>query len=263
MPPVHHRTVEQLAAADSPVHRLDPRAKLVACLAFVICSSVLPAWPLWRFTPLAALVIVALAFARLPWGFVLLRSLMVLPFVGLVALFLPFTRGSEAIWTWEAAGISIFREGVELALAILVKGALAILAVGWLVFTTPFFKLLLALRSFRVPKVIVAVLGFLFRYLDLLADESLRVRRARLARSPGRARRWQGRSTGGMVGRLLLRTIDRAERVHRSMVARGYDGEVRILGRLAWRRADLGFVCILVLLLGPAAAAGWFLGGGA
>jgi cobalt/nickel transport system permease protein len=256
---LHHRTVEQLAAADSPVHRLDPRAKLVACLAFVICASVLPPWPLWRYVPLLVLVLVALAMARLPWGFVMARTLLVLPFVGLVALFLPFTRGTDVLWTWQALGLSVYREGIELALSILIKGGLAILGVSWLVFTTPFHRLLLAFRALGAPRVIAAVLGFLFRYLDLLADEGLRVRRARLARSPGRIRRWRGRSTEGLVGRLLLRTLDRAERVHRAMVARGYDGEVRILSRLHWRTSDLGFLLLCALLLGPAAASGFLL----
>ena len=260
---MHHRTVEQLAAGDSIVHRLDPRAKLVAVLAFVIVSAVLPAWPLVRFAPLAGLVVVGLAFARLPWAFVLARCLLVLPFVGLVAIFLPFTRGEQVLVELPGVGLPIYREGLQLALAILVKGTLAILAVSWLVFTTPFHRLLLSLRALKVPRVIVAVLGFLFRYLDLLADEGLRARRARQARSPGRARRWRGRSTGGLVGRLLLRTLDRAERVHRAMVARGYDGEVHTLGRLVFRPADLAFSLLALGLLAPATAAGWLLGGAA
>ena len=259
---MHHRTIEQLAAADGPVHRLDPRAKLIACLAFVVCASSMPAWPLWRFAPLAGLVLIGLALARLPWGFVLTRTALVLPFVGLVALFLPFTRGEQVLVRVEWLGLTIYLEGTQLALAILAKGVLAILAVCWLVFTTPFRRVLLSLRSFRVPKVIVAVLGFLFRYLDLMADESLRVRRARAARSPGRTRRWRGRSTGGLVGRLLLRTLDRAERVHRAMVARGYDGEVHSVGRLEFGRADLGFSALGAALLASATAAGWLLGGG-
>lgn len=260
---MHHRTVEQLAAADSPVHRLDPRVKLLVVLALVVGISLMPGWPPESFVPLVAVLLLGLAVARLPFGFVFSRVLMVLPFVGLVALFLPFTRGSQVIVCWDALGLCVYREGLELAAAIGCKGALAVLAVSWLVFSTPFQRLLLALRALRVPRVIVAVLGFLFRYLDLMADESLRVRRARDARSPGRTRRWRGRSTGGLVGRLLLRTLDRAERVHRAMVARGYDGEVRVLGRIAVGRADLAFVLLALGLLAPATAAGWWLGGGA
>jgi len=226
---VHHRTVERLAAGDSPIHRLDPRVKLVSVLVFVICVSLLPKSPMFFYLAPAGLVIAILALARLPLGFVFSRTLLVLPFVGLVALFLPFTRGPTELFHLEGLGLSVYAEGLELAAAILAKGVLAILAVESLVFTTRFHRLLLAMRWLRVPRAVVAILGFLFRYLDLLSNESLRVQRARRARTPGRTRRLRGRSTGGMVGRLLLRTLGRAERIHRAMVARGFDGEIRTL----------------------------------
>jgi cobalt/nickel transport system permease protein len=238
---MHHRTVEQLAASDSPIHRLDPRVKLLVLLCYVICVAVLPAWPVFAFIPFLLFSVTALAIARLPAMFVVSRVMAVLPFVFLVAVFLPFTRGQDVLFRPEGFFLTVYKEGTLLALGVLMKGVLAILGVCCLVFTTPFSRLLLALRHFKMPKVLVAVLGFLFRYLDLLADESLRVRRARRLRSLGRARKMRWRSTGGMVGRLLLRTLDRAERVHRCMVARGYDGEVRVLDNPGMKKSDLRF----------------------
>lgn len=260
---MHHRTVEQLAAGDSVVHRLDPRAKLVATLLFVVLCAAMPSWPPGRFVPLVLLVLAAISAARLPWTFVLGRTLMVLPFVGVLAVFLPFTRGHTLLWSWHWAGIGIYAEGLHMAVGILLKGVVAILATSWLVFSTPFNNLMLAMRWMGAPKVVVAVLGFLFRYLDLMADEGMRVARARKARTPGRIRRWRSRSTGGMVGRLLLRTLDRAERVHRAMVARGYDGEVRVLSPLRFGRSDLIFFFLFAMVFGLAAYVGiewraWF-----
>ncbi len=248
---VHHRTVEQLASGNSVIHRLDARVKLLMTLVFVLLCAVIPGWPLVRFVPLLLLVLLGIAMARLPWLFVLRRVLVVFPFVGVLAVFLPFTKGTTLLWHWDWAGISIYQQGLEMAAGILTKGAIAILAVSWLVFTTPFGRLLLAMRWFGAPRIVVAVLGFLFRYLDLMADESMRVRRARRARSPRRINRWASRSTGGMVGRLLLRTLDRAERVHAAMVSRGYDGEVRVLVPLRFARLDLAFgVPALLVLVG-------------
>lgn len=254
---MHHRTVEQLAAGKSLIHGLDPRAKLITTLSFVVLCAALPPWPPERFAPLLGLVLVGIALARLPWRFVLGRTLMVLPFVGVLAVFLPFTKGHTLLWAWDWAGIGVYEEGLELAAGIVAKGVIAILAVSWLVFTTPFNSLLLAMRWIRAPRVVVAVLGFLFRYMDLMADESMRVARARKSRSPGRVKRWKSRSTGGMVGRLLLRTLDRAERVHRAMVSRAYDGEVHVLSPLHFRRVDIGFGFISVLVLAGAGVFGF------
>ncbi|MBN2498655.1 MAG: cobalt ECF transporter T component CbiQ [Deltaproteobacteria bacterium] len=260
---MHHHRVERLAAGTSCVHALDPRAKLLACLGFVIAAASLPGWPPSRFAPLLVLVAAGLAAARLPWGFVLGRTLLVLPFVGLLVVLLPLTRGQDELWRSPGTALIVYREGLELALAILVKAVLAVLAVGWLVFTTPLYRLLEALRALRVPAAVVASLGFLFRYLDLMTDEGLRMRRARQARSPAGPRRLRIRSTGSLVGRLLLRTLERAERIHLAMLARGHDGELRSLEQLAWRRADGLFALLAFAALGAAALLGVWWGGAA
>ncbi len=76
----------------------------------------------------------------------------------------------------------------------------------------------------------------MWRYLFVLADEALRLLRARQARSgqtdrpglkPGGSLSWRGRVAGGMAGSLFLRAFERSDRIYMAMVARGYDGEVR------------------------------------
>lgn len=258
---MHHRTIEQLAAGTSPAHRLDARVKIVLVVTFVVTVTLLPQQPQLVFLPPALLVATALALARLPWGFVLRRVLVVLPFVLLVAAFLPFTRGRQELWRAPGGWPVVFREGTLLALTVFIKGVLAVLAVGFLVFTTPFMQLLRALRALRLPRVIVATLSFLFRYLDLLADQSARVHRARLARSPGGSGRAAWRAAGGSVGRLLLRALDRAERVYLAMLARGYDGEIRLLARMQMRPADGLVLVVGLLLVIGLALGGWWLGG--
>jgi cobalt/nickel transport system permease protein len=51
------------------------------------------------------------------------------------------------------------------------------------------------------------------------------------------------RTYGSLIGNLLLRSMERAERVYRAMVARGFDGEIRVLRRSSFRWTDIGFVC--------------------
>ena len=41
-----------------------------------------------------------------------------------------------------------------------------------------------------------------------------------------------------MLGVLLHRSLDRAERIHRAMLARGFDGTIPTLERLGWRLGD-------------------------
>ncbi len=102
--------------------------------------------------------------------------------------------------------------------------------------STPFPDLLAAMRAVHVPKLLVAVIGLMWRYLFVLADEAMRLMRARDARSghpvdtpyrTGGSLAWRAHVTGGMAGNLFMRSFDRGERIYAAMAARGYDGEVR------------------------------------
>jgi cobalt/nickel transport system permease protein len=71
----------------------------------------------------------------------------------------------------------------------------------------------------------------MYRYIFLLAEESLRMTRARDSRSAVLERQpspiFQAKTTGSMIGSLLLRSFERSERVHQAMVARGYQGVIQ------------------------------------
>jgi cobalt/nickel transport system permease protein len=68
------------------------------------------------------------------------------------------------------------------------------------------------------------------RYLFLLRNEVATMRAARQARSFGRGTTWnRWKVSAQLIGMLLIRGMRRADRVHRAMNARGYNGEVRLL----------------------------------
>lgn len=112
------------------------------------------------------------------------------------------------------------------------RNSLAVLAVLTLAGTTPAPRLLAALRRLGVPAALVETLQFMDRYAHVLRDELRRMRLARRSRSFGRRglRAWL--SPGGLLGPLLLRAMERGERVHAAMLARGWDG--------TWRTLDAG-----------------------
>jgi len=98
----------------------------------------------------------------------------------------------------------------------------------------------------------------MWRYLFVIVDEVLRLLRARTARSAetglpnhksGGSVLWRARVTGGMAGSLLLRSIERSDRIYNAMLSRGYDGEVRSLAHPALRRADWIILAALLALL--------------
>ena len=131
------------------------------------------------------------------------------------------------------------RSGLWLLFGATVKAMLAATAVILLMATTPFGRLLNALRHLGVPLFFIDILAMTQRYLSLLMGEATRLRRAAIAR--GYAPKWLPQSViiGRLAGNLFLRSYERAERVYGAMRLRGYRGllpstPLAPLGRTDW-----------------------------
>jgi cobalt/nickel transport system permease protein len=169
-----------------------------------------------------------------------------LPFM-LAALPLVFTRPGDPLATIDLGPLSltISGQGLQEFTTIALKSWVSVQAALLLAFTTPFHDLIDALRELRLPRIMVAIIGFMYRYLAVMADEASRMNRARTSRSAdpggrgGGSIRWRAMVTGRMVGSLFLRSYERSERVFAAMQARGFDGEFRYLSGPALRRGEL------------------------
>jgi cobalt/nickel transport system permease protein len=252
---VRNHFLERYLQGTSPIHRLDPRLKLLATLAFVIVATSTPpqAWP--AFLLLAALAIGAVVLSRVPPGEALKRSAVALPFAGMAALSLLFTRTGQIVWSWSLLGwrIAITDQGAMLFASILIKSWLSILVSGLLVDSTPFPELLVALHALGVPSVLAAIISFMYRYLFVLVDEAMRLQTARDARSAGTGGTlsWRVQVLGGMIGSLFIRSYERSERIYAAMLSRGYAGQVRTLTRSRWQvRDSWAALCWGILLAG-------------
>jgi cobalt/nickel transport system permease protein len=149
-----------------------------------------------------------------------------------------FTRPGDPIATVALGPISltISGQGLREFTTIALKSWVSVQVALLLTFTTPFHDLVDGLRELRLPRVMVAIVSFMYRYLAVLSGEASRMMRARASRSaevPGRRSggtiRWRAAGTGAMVGSLFLRSYERSERIYAAMQARGFDGELRYL----------------------------------
>lgn len=176
---------------------------------------------------------------------VFLRSLIALPFI-LIALPTVFTKPGDPVYELFLGLFTLTAtvEGLEFFASVLIKSWVSVTAAVILTSTTPALGLLSALRSLKLPEILVAVVMLMYRYLFVLVEEAQRLLRARTSRSAavgsgsGGSLVWRASSAGGMAGSLFIRTLDRSERIYMAMLARGYDGSIRQrtsapLGRLA------------------------------
>jgi cobalt/nickel transport system permease protein len=210
--------LERHSEGDGPLHRLEPRVKLVAALLFVV---VVVATPLggWRLLAAEGLVLAfVVGLSGVPPREMISRWLSFLVLVGFLAAMVGLSHPER-----KELGIA----GV--VLAIVAKNSLAFLAMLVLANVTPFPKLLDALRRLGVPVVLVSTLQFMYRYLYVLTDELDRMVKARRSRTFRRSGRLDWGLLTGLIGVLFLRSLERGERVHNAMLARGWDGTIRTL----------------------------------
>jgi cobalt/nickel transport system permease protein len=247
-------------AGDSPIHRLDPRVKVVLALLFILTVSLTPFAAFGTYGLLWAVVMAAVLLAHVGPGYVVRRSMVALPFA-LAAVTLPFTIPGEPLWVLPLwGGLTLSVEGTARFVSILVKSWISVQMAILLVTVTPFSDLLWGLRALHVPQPLIAIVGFMYRYLFVLADEVLRMVRARAARSatlPGRRSGgslwWRGKVAGRMAGSLMIRSFERSERIYSAMLARGYRGEMHVLAPPRLERADFivlaGAIGLLAMIL--------------
>ena len=156
------------------------------------------------------LLLVAIVWAGIPLGYVASRLLAIAPILVAIALSVPLGRHfDDASWT--------------LGLQLVTRGLLCFLTVLVLVNTTPIEALTAALRRLGAPALLVTIFSLMVRYQSTLLDELGRMRRARLARTFDRRGTARWTTAAGLIGRALVRSYERSERVHAAMLARGYD----------------------------------------
>jgi cobalt/nickel transport system permease protein len=229
--------LDALSRRDSPVHRLDPRAKLLATIAFLAAVVSWSRYEIVGLLPLAAYPLVLCSAGRVRLGFVAKKLLVVAPFVLMLGAFNPIfdTAPREVV-----AGVAI-PGGWLSYMSILLRFALTVAAAIALVAVTGMNPVCAAAEKLGAPRIFVAQLALLYRYLFVLAAQAQRMQRASELRAPGRPRR-SFALYGSMVGHLLLRTLDRAQRIHLAMRCRGFDGQIPLLRPLRLRTWDAVFL---------------------
>ena len=239
----------------SPVHRLDPRAKIVGLIAvtLVAVSTPVEAWPVFV---ACALVLVGVAYlARVRVDDVWRRARFVLPLVLLAALLIPLFRTGGA--TYSLGPLTLHEEGLETFAAVAAKATLGTVAAVLLGATTTFPAVLRGLEAMRVPRLLVLIAAFMYRYLFVIVEEVSRMRAALAARGYQPRNALHAGALGRVATALFLRTYSRGERVYVAMLARGYDGRMPRLVPLVFGRADIAFVvCVLAALVPLRVAAG-------
>jgi len=187
------------------VHRLPAGTKLAAAMTGILLVVLLPPAAWAAYAAIAAGLVIVAHLANADLRQLLLRLLLLEPFVLGIALLALLRPG-----------------GWPTFLSMLAKSTLCLACMIVLTATTRFSDLLAVLWRIRVPALLVTTLALMHRYLFVLVEEMARMQRARRSRTFVRDRASAWRGSAQVAGQLFVRTSERAERVYLAMCARGW-----------------------------------------
>jgi cobalt/nickel transport system permease protein len=246
-----HAYIDEHSGIDSFIHRLDPRIKIITFVGFVF-FIIFTQPTSWLTFLLYGLILVSLiALSKIPVRHILKKSLVVVPFVLVVAVFIPFMKHGAGGYSFGPVGLHISQGGLMVFWNVLIKSYLSVLCMIMLTASTRFSDLLKGFEKLKCPQLIIMVLSFMYRYIFVIEDEFMKMKQAKASRSVGDSKWVNMKALANMVGVLFVRAYERAESVYLAMSSRGFDGTIRTIHHFQIKTADIIFLsAMLVSLIG-------------
>ena len=220
------------------IHGLPSHLKIIAALSFILIVVATPVTQWGAFIAYFLWLFAVVKVAQIPFATLFKRALIEIPFI-FFAILMPFFGSGEKI---AVGPLDLYREGLIAGSGIVVKGTLGVMTAIILSTSTTAREILRGLERLRLPVLMVQIASFMLRYVNVVNDEMERMKVARESRGfeATGMKSWKVLATA--AGALFIRSYERGERVHLSMLSRGYEGilpqEERMkIDALVWLKA--------------------------
>ncbi|HHT64625.1 MAG: energy-coupling factor transporter transmembrane component T family protein [Caldicoprobacterales bacterium] len=225
-------TIGQYYPSDSPIHRLDPRTKLVITFLFIVIIFFVRYYSGYLF--ILAFMALTIAFSKIPFKYIL-KGLKPLLFIILLTFFINifFTPGETTLFTFWFVRVTEegLRQGLfmTLRLVFLVTGtSLLTLTTSPIALTDGIELLLKPLTAIRFPSHELAMMMTIaLRFIPTLLEETDKIMKAQMARGADF-------ESGNLIQRakslipllvpLFISAFRRADELAMAMEARCYRG---------------------------------------
>ncbi|MBQ2665912.1 cobalt ECF transporter T component CbiQ [Methanobrevibacter sp.] len=242
---------DDLASKDSPIHNLEGRIKLISTI-FIILVCVISKE---IFIPviLEIMLLVILKIARLSYWDSAKRLLMLLPFGGAVIIFQPFIQPGTIIWSYS--WLHVTDVGLNWAILLLVRMIVCLTAIIIYSSTTPLQEMASSFRKLKMPRDLAMILSIMVRFLFLFVDELAAIRKSQKARnfdihSEKTPYKWRVKQVGYTIGMMFLKAYEQGERVHKSMVSRGFsDASEMFDEKKSPEKSDYIYLLIIIIVV--------------
>ena len=234
--------MEKFVGEDTFIHNIDPRCKTVLTILFTITVISFGRYETVMLLPLFAFPLFIIINSEIPVMYLTKKILFVSPFAFSIAIVNPFIEHQTVTYIGSIPISGGWLSFTSIMLRFFLTSGVALL----LLLTTGMYDISKALEKLGVPRIFTMQLFFLCRYIFSLTEDASRIERARAARSFGN----KGKGVkvfNHIISSLFVRSLERAERVYAAMRCRGFDGSVKTLHQMSWKKSDTLFLLLWTL----------------
>ena len=242
---------DELASKQSPIHNLEGRIKLItSILIILICVT---SKELFIPIILEIMLLIILKIANLSYIDSAKRLLMLLPFGGAIIIFQPFIQPGNIIWSYSWLHITDF--GLNWAILLFIRMIVCLTTIIIYSSTTPLQEMASSFRKLKMPRDLAMILSSMVRFLFLFIDELTSIRKSQKSRnfnihSKNTPYKWRVKQVGYTIGMMFLKSYEQGERVHRSMVSRGFsDASEMFDEKKSPEKSDYAFIISIILII--------------
>lgn len=219
----HALDLDTISSGDSVIHRLDGRVKLLVTLIIIVFTV----FSTQLIVPIVMEIylIIIMVLSKIPMKTSFKRLIFLLIFGFIIIIFQPFIQPGNVIWSYGF--IKLTDRGVYWGLLLASRLIVSLTAIVTLSSTSPFQEVVSSLRKFKMPKDMAMILSIMVRFLFMFIEELAKIRKSQKSRnfnihSKLTPYSWRLRQVGYTVAMMFLKSYEQGERIHKSMVSRGF-----------------------------------------
>ena len=240
--------IDRYAGISSPIHRWDPRFRLISIFALIFSVVLLYNLQLVVIGMIFAIILTCIS--KIPLSFVLSRMKLVFIFVIPFFIIIPFTIIGTGVEIASFGGITLSYRGIEyvkFAAMIVLKALTAVMLIFPMIGTSRMDITIKALEGMHLPNKLVQMFAFTYRYIFVLDDEFTRMDRSLASRGfKRRGNLYTLTTISKAIAMLFVNSYERADRVFYAMRSKGYSGKIATLHEFHPRWQDWVNMAVVV-----------------
>ena len=216
--------------SESVLSNIKPEIKIAATFVIVISIAFLSLEKNIAIIVQTLVVLIMIYLSKIKISTYFKRLSIDIPFI-LFALFLPFLSKGDSTVMFEFFSLPIYETGFNEMVSILIKITLCVSSAIVLTATTSNIEIIYGLQKLKISPLLISILSFAIRYIDVFIDEFKRVKVAMKSRGYDQKGLRGLKPIAYASGALLIRGYERGERVYNSMISRGFNGSIELKER--------------------------------